>query len=285
MNITTINDKDTWDITFPTPHVNDIVLWDSGAYSEELPKEKLLNLFFSDIKSGAVDIPEDTEVTTETKPELIKKYYASWYCNWLENRWDRMQDDLDFLEESFFKSAEYFPSQYVFCLMRGWSADGDGHKYGIFKAHSVSDVIIFIRDQLIPLEIDADASYTILLPNEGTLSLEYLTSPFYNADGTILTDDTDAEVYEGGTIVEFYHIKPSKVGLLSRLHAKDATSNTPHAIFNNFCEGQIAKHGKRAFIDTYLDKIDNAVEHVWYGASLLPYWDVDVATDGLVKKV
>ena len=285
MNITTTNDKNTWDITFPAPHANDIVLWDSGAYKESLSEEKLLDLFFSDIKSGDVDIPEDTEVNSKTKPDLIKKYYSSWYSNWLERRWDDMQDDLDFIEDTFDSSAEYLPSKYVFCLMRGWSSAGDGHKYGILKAHSVGEVIVFIRDQLIPTEIDADDSYTILLPNGGTLSLEYLTSPFYNSDGTVLTDDTGMEVYEGGTIVEFYHIKPSKVGLFSKLHARDATSKTPHAMFNNFCEGRIAKHGKKAFINTYLDKIDNAVEHVWFGSSLSPYWDVDVARESLSKKV
>ena len=272
----TINDKNTWDITFPTPTTDDIVLWCSDKYSENQDEDAMVMQFLSDIKAGRVDVPESTEMTEANKKLLIDKYFTDWYCDWIDkHRWDAMYDDLEFVEDSFYSTKEYLPSSHVLCIMRGWSADGDGHKYGILKAYSVNDVIVFMRDNLLPVEVPEGDEYTILLPKDGTLSLEYLTSPFYSSDGSILVDDTGAEIYEGGTIVEFYHIKPSKVGLFTKLRDKEKSTSTPLSIFNKFCEGQIETYGKKKFIETYLDKIDNPVEHVWLGASLKPYWDVD----------
>ena len=68
--------------------------------------------------------------------------------------------------------------------------------------------------------------------------------------------------------MEFYHIKPSKVGLFKKLRDKDKGSKStdmPMNVFNKFCEGQIETHGKSKFIEMYLDKISNVVEHVWMG--------------------
>lgn len=278
MNVT-INDKDTWDVTFPEPSADDIVLWCSDKYSEDQDEDTMIAQFLADIKSGYVDVPESTVMTEDNKKLLIDKYFTDWYCDWIDkHRWNVMDNDLEFIEDCFYTSKEYLPSSHVLCIKRGWSAEGDGHSYGIFKAYSVNDVIVFIRDNLLPREVPEEDEYTILLPKDGTLALEYLTSPFYSSDGSVVTDDSGAEIYEGGTIMEFYHIKPSKVGLFKTLRDKDKDSKNadmPMTVFNKFCEGQIEKHGKSKFIETYLDKISNVVEHVWLGTSLDPQWDVD----------
>lgn len=283
MNVT-INDRDTWDVTFPEPSPDDVVLWCSDKYSEDQDEDTMITQFLADIKAGYIDVPESTVMTEANKRLLVNKYFTDWYCDWIDkHRWDAMNNDLEFIEDCFYSSKEYLPSSHVLCIKRGWSADGDGHSYGIFKAYSVNEVLIFIRD-LLPLEIPEGDEYTLLLPHNGTLTLEYLTSPFYDSDGSIITDESGAEIYEGGTIMEFYHIKPSKVGLFTTLRDKDnKLSAVPMNVFNKFCEDQIAKHGKSKFIETYLDKISNVVEHVWLGTSLDPQWDVDAAKNTKCK--
>lgn len=264
-------DKDTWDVSFPDVHPEDIVLWDSDKYSESRSQTALCVQFFQDIKNGYY--PANIVVTEENKKEVYDNYFDDWYCEWLTtNRWFTMDEDLYQLTDTFRDTDEYLPSSTVLVMAKGWSQDGYGHKYGLMRATCVANLLSFMHEQVIPETLEEGDEYTILLPKNGTLTLQYLSGPFFGADGDIATDAYGAGIYEGGTVMEFYHIKKECAKLFKALKEKDKNAKTKVKGLNVFCENYITTHGKKKFIETYLDKIDNPIEHAWLGAELDSYW-------------
>lgn len=275
-------DTDTWDVSFPIVSHDDLVLWDSDLYSNYAKEKMLESQFFADIRSGRFIPAGDYDLSIkEEKEEVKKKCFNAWQALWFSSthRWQVMEKDLRFIEDILYDSNEVLPSSLVLCFLRGWSNEGIGHTYGLISAASSSSLIELIRSKFIPEELDDGECYSILVPKDSTLTLEFLGDPYYDDDGKIVTDPDGVELYESGSVLEFYHVKPTVADMFLRLkkqgliRRKGSANNTGVAL-NKFCEAQITKHGKAAFINSYLDKIDNPIKHAWLGDELDPYWDI-----------
>lgn len=277
----TATDKDTWDVAFPEASLDDIILWDSNKYSLSASDSDLEAQFFADIRSNKFIVtpfpPKGSLTDPETKAKLKEKYYADWEADWIAiNRWDTMHEDLQFVEDILYSSNEFLPSSLVLTMTRGWSKDGIGHNYGMFAAYSTSDIVQLIREEFVPSEVEDGDEYAVLVPEGSTLVFEHLHGPFYLADGSPMVDDTGASVFEGGVVTEFYHVKKKWAKFFRDMKDYKATKAKDRMFaLNEFCEDYIAKNGKEAFIETYLDKLSNPIEHAWLGSELNSYWDAN----------
>lgn len=273
------NDKNTWDISFPEVSDSDLVLWSSWPFSDGADKATLTDKFLSEVEQGNYKISgyTSTKLTPEDKEWLKLQHFDKWEARWLAyERYEAAEDELLFIDDTMYGSDVCFKSALVLCIVRGWTPDGVGHMYSVLKATSPADIIAMLRDSIIrKSSLSVDEDHLILVPSGGTLSYQYLSTPLVESDGSIFVDENGSEIYENGTMMEFYHVKPSFVSMFNKLISSDAEKKVKRGTsLNVFCETFIQRNGKELFIEYYLDKIDQPIRHIWLGEELDKYWDV-----------
>lgn len=265
-------DTDTWDISFPYTSDDDIILWNSFRFSEEVPEDDLQNEFLAAIRSGSFRPKGITVLSKDELKEtdtLIELFYDEWYSRWFLDgyRWTAMRRSLEAVMDVFDDTSECLPSGLVLYLKRGWAPKGIGHSYGLIRCASVGRLLQKLKEGVIPKEISDDEELTVLLPKGGTLSLQYLKGPCYTAAGEQEETEDGALIYEYGTSIEFYYVNPEAAKVfITWLNNLDA--------LNSFCDTYVEKLGMTKLISTYLEPINNIVEHVWRGSTLEPKWDI-----------